>query len=52
VPCSRQAIQKYMKANNDLGNPTEAMFKSRLNAAIRKGLDGGDFSFPKGMCTP
>lgn len=48
---SRQAIQKYIKANNNLGNPTDAMFKSRVNAAIRKGLDNGDFSFPKGTCT-
>lgn len=48
VPCSRQAIQKYIKANNSLGNPTEAMFKSRVNGAIRKGLESGDFSFPKG----
>lgn len=49
VPCSRQAIQKYIKANNELGNPTDAMFKSRVNAAIRKGFESGDFSFPKGM---
>lgn len=48
---SRQAIQKYIKANNSLGNPTDTMFKSRVNGAIRKGLESGDFSFPKGTPT-
>lgn len=45
---SRQAISKYLKANNDIGSPSDAMFKARFNGAIRKGLDNGDFTFPKG----
>lgn len=45
---SRQAIQKYIKANNDLGVVTDAMFKSHVNRAIASGEKSGDFLRPKG----
>ncbi|KAF2641226.1 hypothetical protein P280DRAFT_468878 [Massarina eburnea CBS 473.64] len=45
---SRQAIQKYIKANNDLGSISDAMFKSLVNRAIVSGEEKGAFSRPKG----
>jgi histone H1/5 len=45
---SRQAIQKYIKANNTLGDVTDAMFKSHVNRAIASGEKNGDFTRPKG----
>jgi hypothetical protein len=49
---SRQAIQKYIKANNSLGNVSDVTFKGHVNRAITSGEEKGDFSRPKGMfCT-
>lgn len=45
---SRQAIQKYIKANNNVGNITDTMFKSLVNRAITTGEEKGIFSRPKG----
>ncbi|KAF2791365.1 hypothetical protein K505DRAFT_363895 [Melanomma pulvis-pyrius CBS 109.77] len=45
---SRQAIQKYIKANNTLGDVTDVMFKSHVNRAIVSGEKAGDFTRPKG----
>jgi hypothetical protein len=45
---SRQAIQKYIKANNKLGDVTDAMFKSHVNRAIQSGEKSGVFTRPKG----
>jgi hypothetical protein len=50
VPTSRQAIQKYIKANNSIGEITEPMFKSHVNRAIAKGEKDGVFTRPKGTC--
>lgn len=50
--CSRQAIQKYIKANNSLGDVSDAMFKSHVNRAIVSGEKAGDFTRPKGMFRP
>jgi histone H1/5 len=49
---SRQAIQKYIKANNKVGNVSDAAFKSHVNRAIASGVEKGDFSQPKGMFAP
>lgn len=46
--CSRQAIKKYIQANNDLGGTTEAAFNSHINRALTAG-DGKVFTRPKGM---
>jgi hypothetical protein len=45
---SRQAIQKYIKANNKLGNVSDTAFKGHVNRAIASGEEKGDFSRPKG----
>jgi histone H1/5 len=49
---SRQAIQKYIKANNKLGNVSDAAFKSHVNRAIASGVEKSDFSQPKGTFAP
>ncbi|KAF1956680.1 hypothetical protein CC80DRAFT_516221 [Byssothecium circinans] len=45
---SRQAIQKYIRANNKTDNVSDAMFKSLVNRAISAGEEKGTFSRPKG----
>ncbi|KAF2459448.1 linker histone H1 and H5 family-domain-containing protein [Lineolata rhizophorae] len=45
---SRQAIKKYIKANNNLGETTDAAFTSHVNRALAAGEKSGDFSRPKG----
>lgn len=49
---SRQAIQKYIKANNTLGSITDAQFRSHVNRAIASGEEKGVFSRPKGRSLP
>jgi hypothetical protein len=49
---SRQAIKKYIQANNNLGGTTDAMFSSHLSRAIAAGEKSGDFSRPKGQSSP
>ncbi|OCL02617.1 hypothetical protein AOQ84DRAFT_176737 [Glonium stellatum] len=49
---SRQAIKKYIQANNNLGATTDAMFSSHLSRAIAAGEKSGEFSRPKGMSSP
>jgi len=49
---SRQAIKKYIQANNNLEGTTEAMFTSHLNRAILSGEKSGDFARPKGPSGP
>jgi len=49
---SRQAIKKYIQANNNLGGTTEAMFTSHINRAILSGEKSGDFARPKGPSGP
>ncbi|KAF2768583.1 hypothetical protein EJ03DRAFT_328233 [Teratosphaeria nubilosa] len=49
---SRQAIKKYVMANNDLGNATESAISSNLNRALLKGSENGTFTRPKGNSGP
>lgn len=46
---SRQAIQKYIRANNDVGTISDNMYKSLVNRAISTGEEKGEFTRPKGM---
>jgi histone H1/5 len=49
VSHSRQAIKKYVKANNKITITSEAQFDSMFNKALKSGVDKGDFTQPKGM---
>jgi histone H1/5 len=46
---SRQAIKKYIQANNTLTGTTEAAFSSHLARALKSGEENGVFERPKGM---
>ena len=46
---SRQAIKKYIQANNNLGATTDAQFSSHISKALQTGEDANVFSRPKGM---
>jgi histone H1/5 len=45
---SRQAIQKYIKANNSVGNLSDTAYKGHVNRAIAHGVEKGMFLQPKG----
>jgi hypothetical protein len=45
---SRQAIQKYIKANNEIGSISDTAYKNHVNRAILKGEETGTFLRPKG----
>lgn len=45
---SRQALKKYVLANNNLGNISDAAFTQRFNQALSKGTESGAFLRPKG----
>jgi hypothetical protein len=45
---SRQALKKYVHANNVLGNVNDATFTSLFNRALAKGSESGVFARPKG----
>lgn len=49
---SRQAIKKYIKANNTLGDISDTAFNSHLNRALAAGEKNGDFLRPKGASGP
>jgi len=49
---SRQAIKKYIQANNTLGATTEAAFNSHLARALKTGEENGVFERPKGASGP
>lgn len=49
---SRQALKKYVLANNNLGNVPDAVFTTQFNRALSKGTDSGVFNRPKGMFSP
>ncbi|KAJ9615387.1 hypothetical protein H2200_001462 [Cladophialophora chaetospira] len=49
---SRQAIKKYVKANNNITVNSEAQFDSLFNRALKGGVDNGDFVQPKGPSGP
>jgi len=45
---SRQALKKYISGNYKVGDNSDVHF----NAAIKRGVDGGDFLQPKGQSGP
>ncbi|GAB7337514.1 hypothetical protein MBLNU457_g2838t1 [Dothideomycetes sp. NU457] len=45
---SRQALKKYVLANNNLGSISDAAFTQRFNHALSKGTESGAFVRPKG----
>lgn len=45
---SRQAIKKYVKANNKVKYTSEVQFDSMFNRALKGGVEKGDFAQPKG----
>ncbi|EON68960.1 hypothetical protein W97_08218 [Coniosporium apollinis CBS 100218] len=49
---SRQAIKKYIQANNNLGATTDAQFSNHISKALQVGEDAGVFSRPKGPSGP
>lgn len=49
---SRQAIQKYIHANNKIGNLSDLQFRKTVNRAIASGEEKGDFTRPKGTSGP
>ena len=49
--CSRQAIKKYVQANNNLSGVSDNFFTAQFNKALQKGSESGVFTRPKGMCS-
>ncbi|PPJ55585.1 hypothetical protein CBER1_03723 [Cercospora berteroae] len=49
---SRQAIKKYVLANNNLTGVSDAVFTAQFNRALQKGSDSGVFARPKGTSGP
>ena len=49
---SRQALKKYVQANNNLGATTDAQFTVQFNKALQRGSDSGVFARPKGTSVP
>lgn len=45
---SRQAIKKYVIANNKLAIASQGAFDAQFNKAIKSGVDKGEFTQPKG----
>jgi len=45
---SRQAIKKYVKANNKVQFTSETQFDSMFNKALKSGVEKGEFTQPKG----
>lgn len=45
---SRQALKKYILANNKTSAATPAVFDNQFNKALRTGVEKGDFTQPKG----
>ncbi|KAJ5624622.1 hypothetical protein N7510_000931 [Penicillium lagena] len=49
---SRQAIKKYVTANNKLNVASQATFDAQFNKAIKAGVEKGEFTQPKGPSGP
>ncbi|KAA6411356.1 MAG: histone H1 [Lasallia pustulata] len=49
---SRQAIKKYILANNKTAAATPTVFDTQFNKALRTGVEKGDFTQPKGTSGP
>ncbi|KAK0357559.1 hypothetical protein LTR91_004085 [Friedmanniomyces endolithicus] len=52
VCSSRQALKKYVQANNNLSGVTDAQFSTQFNRALQRGSDAGAFARPKGPSGP
>ena len=48
MPFSRQAIKKYILANNKLAGTSDAQFNGHINRALTTGEETGVFERPKG----
>ena len=53
-PNSRQALKKYILANNKTSAATPTVFDVQFNKALRSGVEKGEFTQPKGklLSTP
>lgn len=49
---SRQAIKKYVVANNKIAIASQGAFDAQFNKAIKSGVDKGEFTQPKGPSGP
>ena len=49
---SRQAIKKYVQANNKISAASPAVFDSQFNRSLKAGVENGDFAQPKGPSGP
>ncbi|KIV95510.1 hypothetical protein, variant [Exophiala mesophila] len=49
---SRQAIKKYVQANNNISVSSPLQFDSLFNKALKTGVEKGDFQQPKGPSGP
>ncbi|OGE54554.1 hypothetical protein PENARI_c006G05562 [Penicillium arizonense] len=49
---SRQAIKKYVSANNDIHVMSPGIFDAQFNKAIKGGVEKGEFTQPKGPSGP
>ncbi|KAI9882884.1 MAG: coq1 putative hexaprenyl diphosphate synthase [Watsoniomyces obsoletus] len=49
---SRQALKKYIQANNNINVPSTKTFDSLFNRTLKAGVDSGDFAQPKGPSGP
>ena len=45
---SRQAIKKYVQANNKINAVSPAVFDSQFNRSLKAAVEAGDFTQPKG----
>ncbi|KAI9843564.1 MAG: hypothetical protein M1837_006240 [Sclerophora amabilis] len=45
---SRQAIKKYVQANNTINAASPSIFDSQFNRALKAGVENDDFAQPKG----
>ena len=50
--CSRQAIKKYVQANNKINALSPAVFDSQFNRSLKAGVEAGEFTQPKGPSGP
>ncbi|EDN03405.1 predicted protein [Histoplasma mississippiense (nom. inval.)] len=48
---SRQALKKYVQANNNINITSQSAFDTQFNRAVKTGVEKGDFTQPKGEAT-
>ncbi|OAX77182.1 hypothetical protein ACJ72_08522 [Emergomyces africanus] len=49
---SRQALKKYVQANNRINVTSQSAFDAQFNRAVKAGVEKGDFTQPKGPSGP